>query len=65
MPVTGWVVPLPAANSVPWIAGLALVAALEVIDWPVAVLLALGHTIMTNSKNKELRELAEGIESAL
>jgi len=49
----------------PWLAGLVLVAALDIIDWPVAILLAVGHTIMTNTKNEELRQLAEGIEASL
>ena len=65
LPVTGWVVPLPTAAQIPWIAGLGLAAAVELIDWPVAILLAVGHTIMTNSKNEQLRELAEGVEAAL
>ena len=65
IPVIGWTVALPGPNSIPWIAGLGIVAALEIIDWPVAMLLAVGHTVMTNSKNQQLRELAEGIESAL
>ncbi|GAC1318857.1 MAG: hypothetical protein NVSMB16_14910 [Acidimicrobiales bacterium] len=65
LPVTGWVFPLPTAAQIPWIAGLGLAAAVELIDWPVAILLAIGHTIMTNSKNEQLRELAEGIEAAL
>ncbi|GAC1304742.1 MAG: hypothetical protein NVSMB16_00010 [Acidimicrobiales bacterium] len=65
LPVTGWVVPLPTSAQLPWIAGLGIAAAIELIDWPVAILLAVGHTIMTNSKNEQLRELAEGIEAAL
>lgn len=65
LPVTGWVIPLPTSAQIPWIAGLGIAAAIELIDWPVAILLAVGHTIMTNSKNQQLRELAEGIEAAL
>jgi len=65
LPGLGWTVSLPAPRTMPWLAGLVLVAALDIIDWPVAILLAVGHTIMTNTKNEELRQLAEGIEASL
>jgi hypothetical protein len=46
-----------------WYAGLALMAAFEVIDWPIAVIIAVGHEIAHRARARALRELAEGIES--
>ncbi|GAC1316104.1 MAG: hypothetical protein NVSMB12_12570 [Acidimicrobiales bacterium] len=63
--MTGWSVTLPHQKEWPWLAGVALVAAFDVIDWPVALLLGIGHTIVTNSRNQQLRELADGMDSAL
>lgn len=65
LPVTGWTFMLPPRREWPWIGGVVLVAALDLIDWPVALIVAIGHTIMTNSHNEQLRELADGIEAAL
>lgn len=65
LPVIGWTFALPPRREWPWIGGVALVAALDIIDWPVALIIAIGHTIMTNSHNEQLRELADGIEAAL
>lgn len=65
LPVTGWTLMLPPRREWPWIGGVVLVAALDLIDWPVALIVAIGHTIMTNSHNEQLRELADGIEAAL
>jgi hypothetical protein len=39
-------------------------ALLEVIEWPVAIVIAVGHEIAHRSRNKALRELAKGIEAA-
>ena len=65
LPVTGWTFMLPPRREWPWIGGVVLVAALDLIDWPVALIVAIGHTIMTNSHNEQLRELADGVEAAL
>ena len=65
LPVTGWTFVLPPRREWPWIGGVVLVAALDIIDWPVALIIAIGHTILTNSHNEQLRELADGIEAAL
>ena len=44
-----------------WYAGLTVMALFEVIEWPIAIVVAVGHEIAHHSRNKALRELAEGI----
>jgi hypothetical protein len=46
-----------------WYGGLAVMAVLEVIDWPVALVIAVGHEIAYRARTRALRELAEGIEA--
>jgi hypothetical protein len=46
-----------------WYGGLALMAVLEVIDWPLAIVIAIGHEIAHRARRQALRELAEGIEA--
>ncbi len=50
----------------PWpiTAVLAALAAFELIDWPVAVVIAAGHLLASNHHNKLLEELGEAIEDA-
>jgi len=62
LPGLGLHVPLPERDQLPWIAGVMVAAALDLIDWPVAVLLAVGHAVAAQSRNEAIRELAEGIE---
>jgi hypothetical protein len=38
-------------------------ALLEVIEWPVAVVIAVGHEIAHRARSRALREFAEGIEA--
>jgi hypothetical protein len=59
---------LPIAGEVPpehlaWYAGLAAMAVLDLIDWPVALAIATGHAIAHRSHNKALAEFAQGIEA--
>jgi len=38
-------------------------ALLEVIDWPIAIVIAVGHELTYRARTEALRELAEGIEA--
>jgi hypothetical protein len=38
-------------------------AVFEVVDWPVAIVIAVGHEITHRARAQALRELAEGIEA--
>jgi hypothetical protein len=58
----------PAAQHVArqrllWYVGLGLMAIIEVIDWPVAIGIAVGHEIAYRARTAALRELAKGIEA--
>jgi hypothetical protein len=46
-----------------WYAGLALLAALELIDWPLAIVIMLGHEIAHRAHSEALRNFAEGLEA--
>ena len=46
-----------------WYAGVAVMAALEIVEWPLALVMMLGHEIAHRSHNAALRDFAEGIES--
>jgi len=46
-----------------WYVGLAIMAAIEVIEWPLAIVMMLGHEIAHRAHSQALRDFAEGIES--
>lgn len=54
-------VQIPGPSSWPT-SGLAALAAFELIDWPVAVVIAAGHLLASNHHNKLLEELGEAME---
>jgi len=39
-------------------------AALEVIDWPVAIVIGIGHELAHRARTRAVRELGSGIEAA-
>ena len=39
-------------------------AALEVIDWPVALVIGIGHELSHRARTRAVRELGGGIEAA-
>jgi len=46
-----------------WYAGLAVMAAIEIIEWPLAIMMMLGHEIAHRAHNQALRDFAEGVEA--
>ena len=44
LPAAG-LIRLPAPNEIGWLAGMALLAGIGILDWPVAVVLAAGHLL--------------------
>ena len=46
-----------------WYGGLAVMAVLEIIEWPLALVIAAGHELSHRARTRALRELAEGIEA--
>jgi len=48
-----------------WYAGLAVMATIEMIEWPLAIMMMLGHEIAHRAHNDALRDFAEGIEAGV
>jgi hypothetical protein len=61
LPLLGQV-QIPRPEQLAYYGGLAALAALELIDWPVAVVIAAGHLLASNHHNRLLEELGEAIE---
>jgi hypothetical protein len=61
LPVIGQI-EIPRPEQLAYYGGLAALAAFELIDWPVAVVIAAGHLMAANHHNKLLEELGEAME---
>ncbi|OOK69674.1 metal cation transporting p-type ATPase CtpH domain protein [Mycobacterium kansasii] len=55
---------VPRPEQLAYYGGLAALAALELIDWPVALVIATGHVLASNHHNRLLEELGEAMEEA-
>ncbi|MCA1008266.1 hypothetical protein LCL87_21365 [Rhodococcus hoagii] len=55
---------VPKPEQLAYLAALGLLAAFEVIDWPVALAIAVGHALAEDQRHKGLREVGEALESA-
>jgi hypothetical protein len=53
---------IPRPEQLAYYGGLAALAALELIDWPVALVIAAGHLLASNHHNRLLEEIGEAIE---
>jgi hypothetical protein len=53
---------IPRPEQLAYYGGLAALAAFELIDWPVAVVIAAGHILAANHHNRLLEELGEAME---
>ncbi|MGF2945095.1 hypothetical protein [Mycobacterium sp. Lab-001] len=63
LPIMGQV-EIPRPEQLAYYGGLAALAAFELIDWPVALVIAAGHIMANNHHNRLLEELGEAIEEA-
>ena len=63
LPVLHARVRLPAPPKLAYYVGLAAMAAFEFIDWPVALVIAAGHEVASRTRNAEVQQAAEGVES--
>lgn len=61
LPVLGQV-SVPRPEQLAYYTGLAVLAAFELIDWPVALVIAAGHILASNHHNHLLEELGEALE---
>ncbi|CQD03702.1 hypothetical protein [Mycolicibacterium conceptionense] len=63
LPVVGRV-KVPHPEQVAYYGALGILAAVEIIDWPVALLLGAGHVLMQNEHNRVVQEVGEALADA-
>jgi hypothetical protein len=63
VPVLGTLT-LPPPEQLAYVAGIATLAALEIIEWPIGLTLAAGHLLATTRGNKALRDFGDALEEA-
>jgi hypothetical protein len=63
LPVLGQV-QLPRPEQLAYYAGIGLLVALEVLDWPAAVAIAAGHALATQHHNRAIEELGDALEES-
>lgn len=63
VPVVGelW---LPPGDTLAWLGGLVTLAAVGVLEWPVAVALGAGHVLAHQQHLRLLKDFGEGLEEA-
>jgi hypothetical protein len=57
-------VALPSSERVAYFAGLGLLAAVEIIDWPLAIVITAGHLLADQHWSRLLRGLGEAFSQA-
>jgi len=55
---------LPPPEHLAYLAGIATLTALEIIEWPLALTLAVGHLLADQRRNKILHDFGEALEDA-
>jgi hypothetical protein len=55
---------LPPPEQLAFLAGVGVLAALEIIEWPVALVVAVGHQLAHSHHGRVLREFGEALEEA-
>lgn len=63
LPILGRV-QIPPPEQLAYYGGIAALAAFELIDWPVALVITAGHLLASNHHNQVLEELGEALEEA-
>lgn len=63
LPVVG-AVGLPHPQQLAYLAGIGVLAALEIIEWPAALALAVGHALVTQQHSRALEELGDALDEA-
>lgn len=59
-----WRIELPPKEQLAFLAGLGLLAVIDLISWPVAVAMAIGHELVRARHSKVLREFGQALEEA-
>lgn len=55
---------LPARDQVVFVGGIGVLAMVGLLEWPVALLLGVGHTLATSQSNKVVHSFGEALEEA-
>jgi hypothetical protein len=63
LPVVGRV-RIPRPEHVAYYGALGALAALEIIEWPIALAIAAGHALVQNQHNRAAKEIGEALEEA-
>lgn len=57
-------VQLPEPRRLAWYGGIAVLAGLGLMEWPVAIVIAVGHVLSDNHHNKVLEDFGAALEQA-
>jgi hypothetical protein len=63
VPVVGRV-RIPRPEQLAYFGALGVLAATEIIEWPIALVLAAGHALAENQHNRVAQQLGEALEDA-
>jgi hypothetical protein len=55
---------LPPPQTLAWLGGLTALAVLEIVEWPVAVVIGAGHVLAHQTHLQLLRDFGEALEEA-
>ncbi|MER6125270.1 hypothetical protein ABT173_22060 [Streptomyces sp. NPDC001795] len=55
---------LPPTDQLVFLAGVGVLAALDLIEWPLALVIGIGHELARSHHGKVLREFGEALEKA-
>jgi hypothetical protein len=63
LPIVGRV-RIPRPEQVAYFGALGVLAAVEIIDWPIALAIAAGHVLVNNEHNRVAEQIGEALEEA-
>lgn len=64
MPLVGLHLQVPKA-ALPFYVGLAAMVVFDLVDWPLTVVLGVGHYVQMTSHNRLIREAAAGVDAGI
>ncbi|MBV9024716.1 MAG: hypothetical protein JO362_13210 [Streptomycetaceae bacterium] len=62
--IGGHRVDLPPMDQLGFFAGLGVLAAVGLVEWPIAIAIAVGHELARSRHGRALREFGEAMEEA-